>query len=97
MLTADLAGETSLAEIAEACGLSVSHLSRAFHKSTGMPPHAWLLQARVERAKTLLRHNNALLSEIALSCGFADHSHFSRVFRSRVGVAPATWRRLTIT
>lgn len=97
MLAADLAGDTPLSRIAEACGLSVSHFSRAFHKSAGMPPHAWLLQARVDRAKTLLRQRERDISEIALTCGFADHSHFTRVFRSRVGVAPATWRRLSIT
>jgi AraC family transcriptional regulator len=97
MLAADLAGETPLSLIAEACVLSVSHFSRAFHKSVGVPPHAWLLQARVDRAKTLLRRREGNISEIALACGFADHSHFTRVFRRHVGVAPATWRRVLIT
>jgi AraC-like DNA-binding protein len=97
MLSADLAGETPLSQIAEACGLSVSHFSRAFHKSVGVPPHAWLLQARVDRAKTLLRRRGGTISEIAHACGFADHSHFTRVFRRQVGVAPATWRRVLIT
>ena len=46
MLTGDLTGATPLHEIAGACGLSVSHFSRAFHKSTGLASHAWLLQAR---------------------------------------------------
>ena len=97
MMAADLAGETPLSLIAEACGLSVSHFSRAFHKSVGVPPHAWLLQARVDRAKTLLRRREGNMSEIALACGFADHSLVTRVFRRRVGVAPATWRRVSIT
>ena len=47
MLGGDLTGATPLHEIAGACGLSVSHFSRAFHRSTGLAPHAWLLQARV--------------------------------------------------
>ena len=48
MLAGDLTGATPLHKVAGACGLSVSHFSRAFHKSTGLAPHAWLLQARVE-------------------------------------------------
>ena len=93
MLAADLSGGTPLGEIAEACGLSVSHFSRAFRKSTGMPPHAWLLRARVDHAMTLLRGRESSISEIALDCGFADHSHFTRVFSRLVGVGPAEWRR----
>ena len=97
LLDADLPGDTPLSLIAEACGLSVSHFSRAFRKSVGMPPHAWLLQARVDRAMTMLRRSEDGLSEIALACGFADHSHFTRVFKRRVGVAPAEWRRRCLT
>jgi AraC family transcriptional regulator len=93
MLLADLSGATSLATIAAACGLSVDHFARAFRKSTGLPPHAWLNRARVERAMTLIRERRQSLSEIALACGFVDQSHFTRVFVRRVGVAPGAWRR----
>lgn len=93
MLAADLSGMTPLATVAEACGLSVSHFSRAFRKSTGLPPHAWLLRARVECAMTKLRGREGSISEIALDCGFADHSHFTRVFSRLVGIGPAEWRR----
>jgi len=97
MLAADLAGDIPLAEIAEACGLSVSHFSRAFRKSTGLAPHAWLLQARVEHAMTLLRQRRQSLSEIALACGFVDQSHFTRVFVQRVGLTPGSWQRVTMS
>ena len=93
MLLADLAGAIPLASIATACDLSPSHLARAFRKSTGMPPHAWLNQARVERAMVLLRQRSQSLSAIALECGFVDQSHFTRVFMRRVGLAPGAWRR----
>ena len=96
MLAADLAGDIPLAEVAQACGLSVGHFSRAFRKSTGLAPHTWLLQARVERAMTLLRQPNQALSEIALACGFVDQSHFTRVFAKRVGAPPGAWRRATM-
>jgi AraC-like DNA-binding protein len=96
MLTGDLTGATPLHEIAGACGLSVSHFSRAFHKSTGLAPHAWLLQVRVESAKAMLRSGDAPLSTIARACGFADQSHFARVFTSRVGLSPGAWRKAVL-
>ena len=92
MLLADLTGATPLASIATACGLSPSHFARAFRKSTGMPPHAWLSQARVERAMVLLRQRRQSLSAIALECGFVDQSHFTRVFVRHVGLTPGAWR-----
>jgi AraC family transcriptional regulator len=92
MLLADLSGAVPLASIATACGLSASRFARAFRQSTGMPPHTWLNQARVERAMTLLRRSGQSLSAIALECGFVDQSHFTRVFVRRVGLTPGAWR-----
>jgi AraC family transcriptional regulator len=94
MLLANLTGATPLASIAATCGLSPSHFARAFRKSTGMPPHAWLNQARVERAMALLRQPSQSLSDIAFECGFVDQSHFTRVFVRRVGLTPGAWRRM---
>jgi AraC family transcriptional regulator len=96
MLAGDLTGATPLHEIAGTCGLSVSHFSRAFHKSTGLAPHAWLLQARVESAKAMLRSGDASLSTIARACGFADQSHFARVFTHRVRLSPGAWRKAVL-
>jgi AraC-like DNA-binding protein len=93
LLAGDLAGATPLYDIAKACGLSVSHFSRAFRRSTGLAPHAWLLRVRVEAAKTMLRQRGSSLSMIALACGFADQSHFTRVFTRRVGLSPGAWRK----
>jgi AraC-like DNA-binding protein len=97
MLTGDLTGATPLHEIAGACGLSVSHFSRAFHKSTGLAPHSWLLQARVETAKAMLRGGEASLPMIARTSGFTDQSHFTRVFTSRVGLSPGAWRKAALS
>jgi AraC family transcriptional regulator len=96
MMAGDLTGATPLRAIADACGLSVGHFSRAFRTSTGLAPHAWLLQARVEAAKALLRKPDASLSKIARECGFADQSHFSRVFAQRVGLSPGAWRKTVL-
>jgi AraC-like DNA-binding protein len=93
ILCANLDGSVSLEEIAQECGLSVSHFSRAFRISVGMAPHNWLLKRRVDSAKSLLPNGQMSLSEVALTCGFADQSHFTRVFTREVGSSPGVWRR----
>jgi AraC-like DNA-binding protein len=92
MMDAHLDGQISLAQIADACTLSVSHFARAFTYSTGIPPHRWLMQRRIERAKDLMRTTTASLAEIAVACGFSDQSHLSRVFSQAVGTTPGQWR-----
>ncbi|TWB91134.1 AraC-like DNA-binding protein [Bradyrhizobium macuxiense] len=92
-LDADLGGKLSSQQIAAEFGLSVSHFSRAFRISTGQPPHQWLLRQRVEAAKQLMGVRELPLAEIAISAGFANQSHFTRVFSAVVGVSPAVWRR----
>jgi AraC-like DNA-binding protein len=94
-LESDLGGKLSLQQIAAEFDLSVSHFSRAFRVSTGLPPHQWLLRQRVHTAKQLMRVRDLSLSEIAISAGFANQSHFTRVFSSVVGASPGTWRRET--
>ncbi len=92
-LDSDLGGKLSLRQIAAEFGLSVSHFSRAFRASTGLPPHQWLLQQRVRAAKQLMTVRELPLAEIAVSAGFANQSHFTRVFSAVVGVSPGAWRR----
>ena len=94
-LESDLGGKLSLQQIAAEFGLSVSHFSRAFRVSTGLPPHQWLLRQRVKTAKQLMTVRDLPLSEIAISAGFANQSHFTRVFSAMVGVSPGAWRRET--
>ena len=92
-LESDLGGSLSLQQIAAEFDLSVSHFSRAFRISTGLPPHQWLLHQRVKSAKQLLTIRDMPLYEIATSAGFAHQSHFTQVFSSVVGVSPGAWRR----
>ncbi|SRR6266851_6462928 len=93
ILDANLDGEISPALLAQECGLSASQFARAFRISTGMAPHQWLLQRRVKQATQAMRDTDASLTDIALACGFADQSHFTRVFGKFAGVSPGTWRR----
>ncbi|WP_076858696.1 helix-turn-helix domain-containing protein [Bradyrhizobium mercantei] len=92
-LASDLSGKFTLQEIAAELDLSVSHFSRAFRTSVGLPPHQWLLRQRISAAKQLMSVRELPLAEIAISTGFANQSHFTRVFSAAVGVSPAVWRR----
>jgi AraC-like DNA-binding protein len=82
-----------LETLASNAQLSVYHFARAFKQSTGVTPHGYLLQRRVERAQELLVRTDLPLSEIALETGFADHSHFARKFRRLTGISPSEARR----
>ncbi|MHA3891462.1 helix-turn-helix domain-containing protein [Acinetobacter sp. GXMZU3951] len=79
--------EYSLNELAETVGLSPWHFLRQFKKYTGLPPHAWLVQFRLLKAKQLLKQGEhiALVADL---CGFSDQSHFNRHFKKAMGVTP---------
>jgi AraC-like DNA-binding protein len=83
----------SLAELARACKLSPGHFARAFRQTAGQPPHRWLMEQRIEKAKQLLVDTTLSLAQIAQNCGFADQSHFTRVFAQLVQSSPGQWRR----
>ncbi len=72
---------------------SPAHFSRAFKRSFGAPPHAYIVRRRLERAIHLMLDSDASLSEIALTCGFTDQSHLSNLFRQHIGISPASWRQ----
>jgi len=93
LMSSSLMEGPGLSQLANECGLSPRHFARAFRQSTGVPPHRWLLRHRVQRAKELLRQQTLPLAGIALRCGFADQSHFTRVFSREVGLSPGQWRR----
>jgi AraC family transcriptional regulator len=90
---ATLDTDPSIADLAEECRLSPGHFSRAFSRSVGTSPYKWLINRRIERAKTLLLGGADGLAQVALSCGFVDQSHFTRAFARSVGESPGRWRR----
>ena len=81
-------------DLASLLGLSVSHFSHAFKQTTGMTPLMYVAAARVEAARQYMLCSAHSLSDIALSHGFCDQSHFCRVFRRQTGLSPQTWRKL---
>ncbi len=93
MIDARLDGNLTVADLAAACGLSIAHFARAFRCSTGIAPHRWLMQRRIDRARHLLRTTHGSLADIALECGFNDQIHLTHAFTRNVGAPPGAWRR----
>src|SRR5437899_1994849 len=93
MLVSRLAEPIPLAELARACNLSPGYFARAFRQTTGQPLHRWRMAQRIAKAKQLLVDSTLSLAQIAQTCGFADQSHFTRVFGQLVESSPGQWRR----
>ncbi|MGO4309334.1 AraC family ligand binding domain-containing protein [Pseudomonas sp. KB_15] len=91
LLHAQLAAPPSLEALAAAVNLSPFHFARVFRRATGMPPHTWLMQQRIARARALLQ-SGCLPLEVATQLGFADQSHLSRQFKQVYGVGPGAYR-----
>jgi AraC family transcriptional regulator len=79
--------------MAESAGLSTTHFSHMFRKSTGQSPHQFVLRVRVERAKDMLRAVEVRVLDVAVACGFKTQQHFARVFRRLCGVSPTEYRQ----
>jgi AraC family transcriptional regulator len=84
----------SLASIATELHMSQFYFCRLFKQSTGMTPHQYLTQQRIERAKQLLRLPELTITRISEDCGFANQSHFAKYFRLRTGVSPQQFRKM---
>jgi AraC-like DNA-binding protein len=90
-LSGDLAAPLRLADLADAVGLSQFHAARLFTRATGLPPHAWRTQVRLQRSLAPLRAG-ASVADVAVEHGFTDQSHFTRHFRRMFGVPPGRWQ-----
>jgi len=82
-----------LSMLAAAAGLSMHHFAREFKQSTGVTPHHYLIQKRVERAQQMLAQTGLPLAEIACAVGFSDQGHLARHFRGLLGTTPREFRR----
>lgn len=92
-LNAYLDRSIELAELADLVDLSPFHFLRLFRASSGLAPHQYLVQRRVETAKAIMARENVPLAEVAYRVGFADQSHLTHHFRRIVGVPPGRFRR----
>ncbi|HEX6555656.1 MAG TPA: AraC family transcriptional regulator [Ktedonobacteraceae bacterium] len=85
--------QLTLAELSFVADMSTYHFARTFKRVTGVAPHQYVLNARVERAKSLLLQGNVTIAEVAQKVGFFDQSHFTRYFKRLVGITPQTLLR----
>jgi AraC family transcriptional regulator len=88
-----IAGPVLVAGLCALVQLSEAHFSRAFRRTFGKSPHAFLIRRRVELAAQYMLQTEAPLSDIALECGFTDQPHLCKHFRHLTGHTPAAWRR----
>lgn len=92
-LRSDSDADVSLAALAADAGLSRFHFCRAFKESTGLSPHAWLRQHRLEQAMNMLRDTDVSVVSIAAALGYSSQTAFAAAFRKLTGETPSDWRR----
>src|ERR1700730_17063699 len=84
--------DLTLAELAGVVYMSPYHFARLFKRSTGMPPHRFVIRRRIDRARACLATPDLPIAEISRMVGFRTASHFSTVFRRVTGVTPGGYR-----
>jgi len=92
-IEAAAASPPSVAELAQLAGVHPTHLLRTFRRHHGVTISAYVRQRRIERARLEVANGDRPLSMIALDAGFADQSHFTRVFRAAFGETPGQYAR----
>ena len=92
-LRSDSEADVSLGALASDAGLSRFHFCRAFKESTGLSPHAWLRQHRLEQAMNMLRDTDESVAGVAAALGYASQTAFAAAFRKLTGETPSNWRR----
>lgn len=90
LLASDLFRKISLEEVAGECGFSNYHFLRLFKKHTGVTPHLYRTQYRLEKAKKMILKGIPIAS-IAAETGFSDQSHFARTFKKFTGATPGQY------
>jgi AraC-like DNA-binding protein len=84
--------DVRLSDLANVAETSLFHFARLFRECIGVPPHQYLMQQRIEKAKLLLRVLRHNMNQVASATGFANASHFAKTFRRIVGVSPRDWK-----
>lgn len=80
-----LARDLLLAEIAEVINISPTYFASLFKQATKIPPHQYVIQQRVERAKLMLSKTDLAIADIALQVGFSSQSHLTQQFKHLTG------------
>lgn len=94
-MTEHLEDDIGLDDLADAACFSPFHFIRLFSNTMGEPPHRYLSRLRLERAKTMLSLRTSPIAEVAIACGFASQSSFTKAFRRATGSTPQVYRQLS--
>jgi AraC family transcriptional regulator len=89
----NLGSNIGLVELAAVAGYSPNHFARLFKQAFASSPHQYVLERRIERAKSILRDPHRSLAQVALECGFGSQAHFNTAFKAKVGVTPGVYRK----
>jgi AraC family transcriptional regulator len=92
-LRSDSDADVSLSALASDAGLSRFHFCRAFKESTGLSPHGWLRQHRLEQAMNMLRETDESVVSIAAALGYSSQTAFAAAFKKLMGETPSDWRK----
>ena len=85
-----------LHQLAAMTGLGERSFIRVFKKATGYTPHAYVIDARINSARSMLSNSSKPVEQIALNCGYSKLSVFCSAFKSKVGMSPMEYRRRTL-
>lgn len=80
-------------DVAAACGLNRSYLTRVFKHATGYTPQSYLMTYRVKKATELLLESTESVSSIAFLVGYSDAFTFSKAFKREKGISPSEYRK----
>ena len=81
----------SIADLTQMVDTTPLRFLRAFTQFTGMTPHAWITETRLQAARAMMLRRNLSLAQIALDCGFSHQSHMGSVFRKHLGLTPSQY------
>ncbi len=92
-LEEDVEGVPCMEDIATKLNLSRARFFRVFKEATGYSPYQYYMEARLARARHMLRDSSISIQQIARTLGFCSVFHFSKVFKNKVGLTPTSWRQ----
>lgn len=86
----------AMADLVKLTGLSVAQLERNFHKIFSLTPRQMMVKIRLDAASTMLAESHMNITDVAVACGYQDHSAFSRIFKATVGMTPSEYREVVL-
>jgi AraC-like DNA-binding protein len=93
LMEKNIFGAINIAGISDQIGVSASRLNEIFKTATGMTPYQYYIHIKINKASIILEEEDVPVQDVALRLGFDDPYYFSRLFRSKTGIAPSRWRK----